>query len=99
MGFFRIKLTLGLKCIVVIYMKASIVDLRYKMNSVLKALERNEKVTISHRGVLKGTIVPATLDEDGRVEDHPFFGSDANANELSVEEVMDEIRKPRSHDL
>lgn len=82
-------------------MKASIVDLRYKMNSVLKALERNEKVTISHRGVLKGTIVPSTLDENGKVEDHPFFGSDANTNtiELSVEEVMDKIRKPRSHDL
>ena len=27
-------------------MKASVVDLRYKMNDILKALDRNEKITI-----------------------------------------------------
>ena len=27
-------------------MKATVVDLRYKMNDVLKALDRNEKVTV-----------------------------------------------------
>ena len=26
-------------------MKASVVDLRYKMNDILKALDRNEKIT------------------------------------------------------
>ncbi len=27
-------------------MKATVVDLRYKMNDILKALDRNEKVTV-----------------------------------------------------
>ena len=31
-------------------MKASVVDLRYKMNDILKALDRNEKVAILYHG-------------------------------------------------
>lgn len=33
-------------------------DLRYKMNDVLKALDRNERVTILYHGKIKGVIVP-----------------------------------------
>ena len=40
-------------------MKATVVDLRYKMNDVLKALDRNEKVTVLYRGKVKGVLVPA----------------------------------------
>ncbi len=39
-------------------MKASVDDLRYKMNEVLKALDRREKVTLIYHGKVKGTIVP-----------------------------------------
>jgi hypothetical protein len=35
-------------------MKATVVDLRYKMNGVLKAFDRNEAVTILYRGKVKG---------------------------------------------
>lgn len=35
-------------------MKATVVDLRYKMNDVLKALDRNETVTILYHGKVKG---------------------------------------------
>ncbi|MCF6312595.1 MAG: hypothetical protein L3J39_09105 [Verrucomicrobiales bacterium] len=71
------------------------------MNSVLKALERNEEVIISHRGTVKGTIIPVDSGTEMKVEDHPFFGSDVTSNDsgLSVEQVMEQIRKPRSHDL
>lgn len=41
-------------------MKASIVDLRYKMNDVLKALDRNEQVTILYHGKIKGVIMPTS---------------------------------------
>ncbi len=34
-------------------MEASVVDLRYKMNNVLKALDGKEKVTTLYRGTLK----------------------------------------------
>ena len=35
-------------------MRANIVDLRYRMNDVLKALDRNEEVTILYYGQEKG---------------------------------------------
>ncbi len=41
-------------------MEATIVDLRYKMNDILKALNRNENVDVLYRGKLKGTIVAKT---------------------------------------
>jgi len=55
-------------------MKASVVDLRYKMNDVLKALERNENVTVLYRGKVKGVIVPAEQNHSMKMKDHPFFG-------------------------
>ncbi len=39
-------------------MKATVVDLRYKMNDVLKALDRNEKVTVLYRGKVRGILIP-----------------------------------------
>ena len=38
-------------------MQATIVDLRYQMNDVLKALDRNEDVEILYRGKKRGTLV------------------------------------------
>ena len=55
-------------------MKASIIDLRYRMKDVLLALERNEAVEILYHGKVKGTIQPPRGDGQLRVEDHPFFG-------------------------
>ena len=40
-------------------MKASVVDLRYKMKDVLKALDRNERVTVLYRGKVKGVLIPS----------------------------------------
>ena len=41
-------------------MKASVVDLRYKMNDILKALDRNETVSVLYHGKMKGVIIPDT---------------------------------------
>ena len=35
-------------------MKASVVDLRYRINDILKAIDRNEEVTILYHGKIKG---------------------------------------------
>ena len=78
-------------------MKATVVDLRYKMSSVLKALERNEEVTILHRGKVKGTIVPVQKGDRMKAADHPFVGS--GEDDRPVEEIMQELRKPRFSDL
>ena len=74
-------------------MKASIVELRYNMKEVLKALDRNETVQVLYRGVLKGVITPVAKGTEMRVEDHPFFGM--SADDESVEEVMNELRGNR----
>jgi antitoxin (DNA-binding transcriptional repressor) of toxin-antitoxin stability system len=82
-------------------MKASIVDLRYRMKDVLRALDRNEEVTVTYRGEVKGVIVPSGGKKRNktkmRVEDHPLFGS--AKSDKSVEEVMNELRDGRYRDL
>ncbi len=76
-------------------MKASIVDLRYKMNDVLKALDRNEEVTILYRGKAKGKIMPLGKKASVlKVKDHPYFGL-VNQSDESVDDVMDKLRSGR----
>lgn len=70
-------------------MKATIVELRYKMNDILKALDRNEKVTVLYRGKVKGVLVPATQKKDSRITDHPFFGMYRDAKPSVLEELSD----------
>ena len=81
-------------------MKASIVDLRYKMNDVLKALSRNERVTIYYRGKTSGVIVPAGKTEvnEKKVCEHPFFGMHSQ-QKTSVAKKMEGLRGGRYKDI
>jgi hypothetical protein len=76
-------------------MKATVVDLRYKMNDVLKALDRNEKVTVLYRGKVKGVILPAKGQILKKIKDHPFFGMSARGMQKSVLDELNDLRKPR----
>ena len=78
-------------------MKASVVDLRYRMNDVLKALERNEPVSILSRGRLKGVIKPVRDQTKVKVREHPFFNMRDNSG--TVEQQMDRLRVGRYRDL
>ena len=78
-------------------MKASVVDLRYRMNDVLKALERNEDVTIQYHGKTKGVLTASVRQSGGKVEEHPFFGMRAEG--AAVEEEMDRLRGGRHRAL
>lgn len=71
-------------------MKASVVDLRYRMNEVLKALDRNEDVKILYRGKLKGVIKAARGKSKRRISDHPFFNM--YKDDGAVGELMDRLR-------
>jgi antitoxin (DNA-binding transcriptional repressor) of toxin-antitoxin stability system len=75
-------------------MQASIVDLRYRMKDILRALERRETVTILYHGKVKGTIMPAERDAEPRVTAHPFFGMKAD-DARPVEQVVAELRGGR----
>ena len=78
-------------------MEATVVDLRYHMNDVLKALERNENVSVLCRGKVKGVIRPAARSTSARVRDHGFFG--CRASSRSVDQIMGQIRGGRYRDL
>jgi len=78
-------------------MKASIVDLRYRMNEILKAVDRNEQVTILYHGKVKGVIKPnlsPNLSKTRkRVSDHPFFNM--APSKKTVHEMMTDLRGGR----
>jgi hypothetical protein len=78
-------------------MEASVVDLRYHMNDVLKALERNESVSVLYRGKVKGVIRPMVRASATKLRDHVFFGSRASGE--SVEKTMERYRGGRFRDL
>ena len=78
-------------------MKASIVDLRYRTKDILKALERNESVTVLYHGKVRGVIKPARERSAGKVKDHDFFGMNRKP-EGTVLEELEKLRKTR-HDL
>lgn len=79
-------------------MKASILDLRYKMKQVLQALDKNEKVTILYHGKEKGIIIPAGRKNKIHVKDHPFFAMNKKERK-SVKTQMEELRGSRYNDL
>jgi len=78
-------------------MKASIVDLRYRMNDVLRALERSEEVRIVSRGKLKGVIKPVNGKPRMKAQDHPFFNMLKSSE--TVDRQMDRLRGGRYRDL
>ena len=77
-------------------MKASVVDLRYKMNDVLKALDRNEKVTILYHGKEKAMIIPSRKRPSKKVQEHLFFGM-IQEEEISVDHQIEMLRGGRYH--
>ena len=79
-------------------MKATVFDLRYKMDKILKALDRREKVTLLYHGKVKGEIIPAGEKQELSVEMHPFFNVAAGKTE-AVDLQMDALRGARFNDL
>ncbi len=58
-------------------MNATIVDLRYRMKNVLRAIDRGETVTILYRGKEKAKlmpITPASFSDAPKAKDQPLFG-------------------------
>lgn len=76
-------------------MKATVVDLRYRMNEVIKALDRNENVTVLYHGKVKGVITPVTHKNLNKIQDHPFFGMSDDSGGETVAEEMERLRRPR----
>ena len=57
-------------------MKATTLDLRYKMKDILRAIDRGETVTVLYRGKEKARLVPIDTKPEKEIKpsDHPFCG-------------------------
>ena len=81
-------------------MKASILDLRRRMSDVLRALERNEPVTIFYRGKEKGILYPSTTPKvhRGTIVEHTAFGMWKDHNDMQdVSQYVRNLRKGRHY--
>jgi hypothetical protein len=79
-------------------MRVSVVDLRYRMNDVLKALDRNEDVSILYHGKLKGVLKASNQTIANKVSAHPYFNMLAGTGK-TVEQEMQALRGGRYLDL
>ncbi len=78
-------------------MKATIVDLRYRMKDVLRAIDQGEKVTVLYRGNPRAEIVPVVPSATtAPLRDQPFFGMWAERGDMADPVAfVREIRKNR----
>jgi antitoxin (DNA-binding transcriptional repressor) of toxin-antitoxin stability system len=78
-------------------MKASVMDLRYRTKDVLRALEANEEIILTHRGAEKGKIVALAAPDSSlmSISEHPAVGMWSD-NPESVPEMIARLRSPRS---
>jgi prevent-host-death family protein len=82
-------------------MKATIVDLRYRMKEVLSAVERGETVTVLYRGKAKARILPISEKRnDAKVKEHPAFGMWKDRRDMrDPKAYVRKLRQGRLHDL
>jgi antitoxin (DNA-binding transcriptional repressor) of toxin-antitoxin stability system len=82
-------------------MKANIVDLRYRMKDVLRAIDRGETVTVLYRGKERARLMPiAARKRKASVGDDPAFGMWADREDMADPAAyVRKIREPRFRDL
>lgn len=83
--------------VVICFMQASVVDLRYKTKDILERLRRKQNVELTCRGKIEGIIMPVPRNSDRQpLSDHPAVGMWKDQKE-PVSEMMRRLRKPRFH--
>jgi antitoxin (DNA-binding transcriptional repressor) of toxin-antitoxin stability system len=77
-------------------MKATTLDLRRRMSEVVRALQRGQQVTLTHRGKVIGTIHPTSNGNGAKtsIRDHPAFGMWADREDMKDPAAW--VRKLRS---
>jgi len=87
-------------------MNATIVDLRYHMKDVLRAIDRGETVTVLFRGKKKARLMPiastSTNISEGapKTKDQPFFGMWSDRDDLAdPASYVRKLRQPRPINL
>lgn len=84
-------------------MNATIVDLRYRMREVLRAIDRGETVTVLYRGKAKAALtpIPPPLGPSGKgapkTADQPLFGLWSDRDDLKdPASWLRGLRQPRA---
>ena len=84
-------------------MNATIVDLRYRMKDVLRAIDRGEAVTVLYRGKVRATLMPASPASGAadrgtaKTADQPLFGLWSDREDLAdPSSWLRNLRQPRS---
>jgi len=77
-------------------MKASVMDLRYRTKEILRALDAQEEIILTHRGNQKGRILPITSNHLNPTDlaQHEAVGMWSDLEE-SVPDTISRLRKPR----
>ena len=85
-------------------MNATIVDLRYRMKDVLRAIDRGETVTVLYRGKEKAKLMPvpataaASDSKATRTQNQPLFGLWKDRDDLNDPAAwVRNLRQPRAH--
>ena len=79
-------------------MKATFLDLRKRSKEIVKALDRNQPVTLFYRGKAKGVIVPASGSTEKSISasHHKAFGMWRERTDMkNVRGFVAKLRKPR----
>ncbi len=76
-------------------MEASVLDLRYKMRDILRALNKREKVTILYHGKKKAELIPLKSKSNLKTSQHPIFGMINRENDDPAKIVAELRRKSR----
>jgi antitoxin (DNA-binding transcriptional repressor) of toxin-antitoxin stability system len=74
-------------------MKASVMDLRYRSKEILKALKNRQRVELTYRGRVAGTIIPPAESANSDAS-HPAIGMWKD-QQAPVPEVVRQLRQPR----
>ena len=78
-------------------MEASVLDLRKKMGDVMSAIDRHERVTLTHRGRPRAIILPITEKKKVKVSELQAFGMWANRDDISDPvSFVEKLREPRA---
>lgn len=84
-------------------MEASFVDLRKKSSEVIRALNRNEPVTVLYRGKPVAVMQPISAEtarSTVKAADHPAFGIWADRHDMAnIDAYVRNLRKGRFNDL
>lgn len=80
-------------------MKATALDLRYKMKEIIRALGRGEKVQLMYHGHEKGVVIPGESHKPvAKPSDHESFGMWKKHQGMgNVKRFVDSQRKSRFH--